>query len=169
MDFHFGRFICSKHLGNPYKRPPRPFVTIPNIHRSKCTWENILTVGGGENGFNYDGHYAVAQMGDQTTDAKIGKGGQMKAYASSKNGAIEAVERAASLSKSRILNLVSTEEVNSKKVRAMVYPAWFVIFNSRLAINNRELNRTTDTGQKIPLGYKPNDVQALKSKCLERG
>jgi len=38
-------------------------------------------------------YYAVALMGDKTADAKLGKGDQMKAYASSKSGAIEAVER----------------------------------------------------------------------------
>jgi hypothetical protein len=92
----------------------------------------------------------------------------MKAYASSKSGAIEAVERAATLSKSRILRLVSGEEVKSEKARVRVYPAWFVIFNSKLAIHNRELNRETDTGKKIPLGYKPTDVQSLIRKCLEK-
>ncbi len=93
----------------------------------------------------------------------------MKAYASSKNGAIETVERAASLSKSRILRLVSGEEAKSEKARVRVYPAWFVIFNSKLAIHNRELNRKTDTGQKIALGYKPPDVQSPIRKCLEKG
>lgn len=156
----------TRKLGN--KTPPRPFLTIPNIHRSKCTWDSILAAAGGENGFNYGAHYAVARMGDKTSDAKLGKGGQMKAYASSKSGAIEAVERAASLSKSRILSLTSGEEVKSEKVRVRVYPAWFVIFNSKLAIHNRELNRQTDTGQKIALGYKPPDVQALIRKCLEK-
>jgi hypothetical protein len=156
----------TRKLGN--KTPPRPFLTIPNIHRSKCTWDNILAAAGGENGFNYGGHYAVALMGDKAADAKLGKGGQMKAYASSKSGAIEAIERAASLSKSKILRLVSGEEVKSEKARVRVYPAWFVIFNSKLAIHNRELNRETDTGQKIPLGYKPTDVQALIRKCLEK-
>jgi len=156
----------TRKLGN--KTPPRPFLTIPNIHRSKCTWDNILVAAGGENGFNYGSHYAVALMGDKAADAKLGKGGQMKAYASSKNGAIEAIERAASLSKSRILRLVSGEEAKSEKARVRVYPAWFVIFNSKLAIHNRELNRKTDTGQKIPLGYKPTDVQALIRKCLEK-
>lgn len=151
------------------KTPPRPFLTIPNIHRSKCTWDNILTAAGGENGLNYGGHYAVARMGEKSGDAKLGKGGQMKAYASTKNGAIEAVERAASLSKSKILSLVSGEEVRSEKARVRVYPAWFLIFNSKLAIHNRQLNRHTDTGQKIPLGYKPTDVQTLIRKCLERG
>lgn len=157
----------TRKLGN--KTPPRPFLTIPNIHRSKCTWDNVLAAAGGENGFNYGAHYAVALMGDKATDAKIGKGGQMKAYASSKGGAIEAVERAASLSKSRILRLVSGEEAKSEKPRVRVYPAWFVIFNSKLAIDNRELNRQTDTGQKIPLGYKPPDVQTIIRKCLEKG
>jgi len=157
----------TRKLGN--KTPPRPFLTIPNIHRSKCTWENILAAAGGENGLNYGGHYAVARMGDKAADAKLGKGGQMKAYASSKNGAMEAIERAASLSKSRILSLVSGEEAKSEKARVRVYPAWFVIFNSKLAIHNRELNRETNTGQKIALGYKPPDVQALIRKCLEKG
>jgi hypothetical protein len=156
----------TRKLGN--KTPPRPFLTIPNIHRSKCTWDNILAAAGGENGFNYGSHYAVARMGDKAADAKLGKGGQMKAYASSKAGAIEAIERAASLSKSRILSLVSGEEVRSEKVRVRLYPAWFVIFNSKLAIHNRELNRKTDTGQKIALGFKPPDVQAIIRKCLEK-
>jgi hypothetical protein len=48
----------TRKLGN--KTPPRPFLTIPNIHRSKCTWDNVLAAAGGENGFNYGGHYAVA-------------------------------------------------------------------------------------------------------------
>jgi hypothetical protein len=160
----------TRKLGN--KTPPRPFLTIPNIHRSKCTWDNILEAAGGENGFNYGSHYAVALMGDKAADAKLGKGGQMKAYASSKNGAIETVERAASLSKSKILRLVSGEEAKSEKARVRVYPAWFVIFNSKLAIHNREnreLNRKTDAGQKIALGYKPPDVQSLIRKCLEKG
>jgi len=160
----------TRKLGN--KTPPRPFLTIPNIHRSKCTWDNILEAAGGENGFNYGPHYAVALMGDKAADAKLGKGGQMKAYASSKNGAIETVERAASLSKSRILRLVSGEEAKSEKARVRVYPAWFVIFNSKLAIHNREnreLNRKTDIGQKIALGYKPPDVQSVIRKCLEKG
>jgi hypothetical protein len=160
----------TRKLGN--KAPPRPFLTIPNIHRSKCTWDNILEAAGGENGFNYGAHYAVALMGDKVTDAKLGKGGQMKAYASSKSGAIEAVERAASLSKSRILRLVSGEEVKSEKARVRVFPAWFVIFNSKLAVHNREnreLNRKTGIGQKIALGYKPSDVQSLIRKCLEKG
>jgi hypothetical protein len=160
----------TRKLGN--KTPPRPFLTIPNIHRSKCTWDNILEAAGGENGFNYGSHYAVALMGDKAADAKLGKGGQMKAYASSKNGAIETVERAASLSKSKILRLVSGEEAKSEKARVRVYPAWFVIFNSKLAIHNREnreLNRKTDAGQKIALGYKPPDLQSLIRKCLEKG
>jgi hypothetical protein len=157
----------TRQLGN--KTPPRPFLTIPNIHRSKCTWDNILAAAGGENGFNYGSHYAVALMGDKASDAKIGKGGQMKAYASSKGAAREAVERAASLSKSRILRLVSGEEAKPEKPRVRVYPAWFVIFNSKLAIHNRELNRQTDTGQKIALGYKPPDVQTIIRKCLEKG
>lgn len=151
------------------KTPPRPFLTIPNIHRSKCTWGNVLAVAGGESGFDYGSYYAVALMGDKTAGAKLGKGGQMKAYASSKSGAIEAVERAASLSKSRILRLVSAQEVKSEKARVRVYPAWFVIFNSKLAIHNRELNRKTDIGQKIALGYKTPDVQSLLRKCLEKG
>jgi hypothetical protein len=155
-----------RRLGN--KTPPRPFLTIPNIHRSKCTWDNILAAAGGENGYTYGAHYAVALMGDKAADAKLGKGGQMKAYASSKNAAIEAVERAASLSKSRILRLVSGEEAKSEKARVRVYPAWFVIFNSKLARHNRELNRETNIGQKIALGYKPSDVQALIRKCLEK-
>jgi hypothetical protein len=99
-------------------------------------------------------------MGDKAADAKLGKGGQMKAYASSKNAAIEAVERAASLSKSRILRLVSGEEAKSEKARVRVYPAWFVIFNSRLAVHNRELNRETNTGQKIALGTNPRRASA---------
>ncbi|MEG4516497.1 MULTISPECIES: hypothetical protein [unclassified Microcoleus] len=151
------------------KQAPRPFLTIPNIHRGKCTWDNILAAAGGENGYTYGGHYAVALMGDKTTDAKIGKGGQMKAYANSKNAATEIVERAAELSKSRVLRLVHGEEVRSQKVRVKVYPAWFMIFNSKLAQHNRELNRQTDTGQKIQLGYKPTDVQAIIRKCLEKG
>jgi hypothetical protein len=116
-------------------------------------------------------------MGNKITDAKLGKGGQMKAYASSKNSAIEAVEPAASLSKSRILRLVAGEEAKSGKPRVRVYPAWFVIFNSKLAIHNREtadvltgkLNRQTDIGQRIALGYKPPDVQTIIRKCLEKG
>lgn len=151
------------------KEPPRPLLTVPNIHRSKCTWENILAAAGGENGFTYGGHYAVARMGDKMADAKIGKGGHMKAYASSKAAAIQQVERAAELSKSKILSLVSGEEVRSQKVRVRVYPAWFLIFNSRLAQHNRELNIQTDTGKRIPLGYKPTDVRELIRKCLERG
>ena len=157
----------TRKLGE--KAPPRPFLTIPNIHRSKCTWDNILAAAGGENGYTYGSHYAVALMGDKAADAKLGKGGQMKAYASSKAAAIELVERAAELSKSRILRLVNGEEVRSQKVRMRVYPAWFLIFNSKLAIHNRELNRKTDTGQKIALGYKPTDVQAVIRKCLEKG
>ncbi|MEG5075918.1 hypothetical protein QUB36_13505 [Microcoleus sp. AT8-B1] len=157
----------TKQLGE--KTAPRPFLTIPNIHRSKCTWDNILAAAGGENGYTYGGHYAVALMGDKTTDAKIGKGGQMKAYASTKGAATELVERAAELSKSRILRLVHGEEVRSQKVRMRVFPAWFLIFNSKLAIHNRELNRQTDTGQKIPLGHRPTDVQAVIRKCLEKG
>lgn len=157
----------TKKLGN--KAPPRPFLTIPNIHRSKCTWDNILAAAGGENGYTYGGYYATALMGDKTTDAKIGKGGQMKAYANSKNAAAELVERAAELSKSRILRLVHGEESKSTKVRMRVFPAWFVIFNSNLAQHNREFNLRTDTGQKIPLGYKPTDVQAIIRKCLEKG
>jgi hypothetical protein len=151
------------------KSPPRPFLTIPNIHKSKCTWENILAAAGGENGYTYGGHYAVALMGDKAADAKLGKGGQMKAYASSKSQATELVERAAELSKSRILRLVHGEEVRSEKVRARIFPAWFLIFNSDLAIHNRKLNRKTDTGQKIALGYKPTNVRELIRKCLERG
>jgi len=151
------------------KTPPRPFLTIPNIHRSKCTWDNILAAAGGENGYTYGGYYAVALMGDKATDAKLGKGGQMKAYANSKAAAIELVERGAELSKSRILRVVNGEEARSQKVQMRVYPAWFVIFNSKLAMHNRELNRKTDTGQKIALGYKPTDVQALIRKCLEKG
>lgn len=156
-----------KKLGG--KEAPRPFLTIPNIHRSKCTWENILAAAGGETGYTYGGHYAVALMGDKTTDAKIGKGGQMKAYASSKAAAIQQVERAAELSKSKILRLVHGEEVRSQKVKVRVYPAWFLIFNSKLAQHNREMKIQTDTGQRIPLGYKPTDVQALIRKCLEKG
>lgn len=151
------------------KTPPRPFLTIPNIHRSKCTWDNILTAAGGENGITYGGHYAVARMGDKTADAKIGKGGQMKAYASSKNAAIESIERAASLSKSKILSLVSGEESQSKKPRLKIYPAWFVIFNSSLVKANIEMDRTVDIGKKIPLGYEPTDVRTLIRKCLEKG
>ena len=79
----------TKKLGD--KPPLRPFLTIPNIHRSKCTWENSLAAAGAENGYTYGGHYAVALMGDKTTDAKIGKGGQMKAYANSKGAATELV------------------------------------------------------------------------------
>jgi hypothetical protein len=157
----------TRNLGE--KAPPRPFLTIPNIHRSKCTWDNILAAAGGENGYTYGGHYAVALLGDKTSDAKLGKGGQMKAYASSKASASELVERAAELSKSRVLRLVHGEEARSQKVRMRVYPAWFLIFNSRLAIHNRELNRKTDTGQRIALGYKPTEVQAIIRKCLERG
>ena len=157
----------TRNLGD--KTPPRPFLTIPNIHRSKCTWDNILAAAGGENGYTYGGYYAVALMGDKAADAKLGKGGQMKAYASSKAAATELVERAAELSKSRVLRLVHGEEARSQKVRRRVYPAWFLIFNSKLAIHNRELNRKTDTGQKIALGYKPTDVQAIIRKCLEKG
>jgi hypothetical protein len=65
--------------------------------------------------------------------------------------------------------LVSGEEAKSEKARVRVYPAWFVIFNSKLARHNRELNRETNTGQKIALGYKPPDVQELIRKCLEKG
>ncbi|MFB8793164.1 MAG: hypothetical protein U7126_02775 [Microcoleus sp.] len=151
------------------KKPPTPYLTIPNIHRSKCTWENILAAAGGENGYTYGGHYAVALMGDKTTDAKIGKGGQMKAYANSKGAATELVERAAELSKSRVLRLVHGEEVRSTKLKMRVFPAWFLIFNSRLAQENRELNIRTDTGQKIQLGYKPADVREVIRKCLEKG
>jgi hypothetical protein len=157
----------TRNLGE--KTPPRPFLTIPNIHRSKCTWDNILAAAGGENGYTYGGYYAVALMGDKAADAKLGKGGQMKAYANSKAAATELVERAAELSKSRILRLVHGEEARSPKVRMRVFPAWFLIFNSKLAIHNRELNRKTDTGQKIALGYKPTDVQAIIRKCLEKG
>ncbi|MEG4070934.1 hypothetical protein QUA42_27015 [Microcoleus sp. Pol11C2] len=155
-----------KKLGG--REPPSPFLTIPNIHRSKCTWENVLAAAGGENGYTYGGHYAVALMGDRTTDAKIGKGGQMKAFANSKAAATELVERAAELSKSRILRLVHGEEARSTKPKVRVYPAWFIIFNSRLAQKNRELNIRTDTGQKIQLGYKPTDVREVIRRCLEK-
>lgn len=155
-----------KKLGG--KKAPDPFLTIPNIHRSKCTWENVLAAAGGENGYTYGGHYAVALMGDRTTDAKIGKGGQMKSFANSKAAATELVERAAELSKSRILRLVNGEEARSTKPKVRVYPAWFLIFNSRLAQNNRELNLRTDTGRKIELGYKPTDVREIIRRCLEK-
>ena len=110
----------------------------------------------------YGGYYAVAQMVDRETD-KIGKGGQMKAYASSKNAAREIIERAADLSKSKILSIVGGEEIKPKqeKLRVKVYPAWFVIFNS--AKRDRDRDNTPAVGaiggKKIPLGFKPNDVR----------
>lgn len=158
-----------KKLGG--RTPPRPFLTIPNIHRSKCTWENILAAAGGENGFTYGNYYAVARMVDRDTD-KIGRGGQMKAYASSKNAAREIIERTAELSKSKILSIVGGEELKSKseKPRVRVYPAWFVIFNS--ARRDRAIETSSSTGayggKKIPLGFKPADVRETIRKSLER-
>lgn len=155
------------------RTPPRPWLTIPNIHRSRCTWENIKQIGGGENGISYGPWYAVAQMGDKPSDAKIGKGGQMKAYAATKAAAREIIESAAELSNSKILSLVSGEEVRPKdqvlKPKIRVYPAWFVIFNSA-----RQRDRDSSSGsgaiggKKIPLGFKPDDVRETIRKSLER-
>ena len=155
-----------KRLNNRY--PPRPLLTIPNIHRSKCTWENILAAAGGENGYIYGNHYAVARMVDKEAD-KIGKGGQMKAYASSQNAAREIIERTAELSKSKILTLVGGEDLKVKmeKPRVRLHPAWFVIYGSRHS-NDGSDRLSAIGGKKIPLGFKPTDVRETIRKSLER-
>ena len=155
-----------KRLNNRY--PPRPYLNIPNIHRSKCTWENILAAAGGENGYIYGSHYAVARMVDKETD-KIGKGGQMKAYASSQNAAREIISRTAELSKSKILSLVGGEDLKMRveKPRVRVHPAWFVIYRSRRS-NDGSDRLNAIGGKKIPLGFKPTDVRETIRKSLER-
>ncbi|MEG4801593.1 hypothetical protein QUB63_17035 [Microcoleus sp. ARI1-B5] len=155
-----------KRLGN--RTPPRPYLNIPNIHRNKCTWENILAVAGGENGYIYGNHYAVARMVDKDTD-KIGRGGQMKAYASSQNAAREIIERTAELSKSKIISLVGGEDLKAKmqKPRVRVHPAWFVIYGSRRSKDGSD-ELSAIGGKKIPLGFKPADVRETIRKSLER-
>ena len=119
---------------------PRPYAQIPNVRRG-ITWEEIYEAAGGKNGYDWGNCYAVARMGEELAE-KIGRGNQIKCYASSETEAVKRVEAFASLSASRILTMTAGEErqdkgqraidIHFRKQRTKIYPAWFIIINDRL-------------------------------------
>jgi hypothetical protein len=145
---------------------PRPCVTIPNVDKSIATnWNLIKSTAGGPRGYLWGPYYAVARLINKKGDY-ISKGGVMKVYGASEAVAEQRLEAFMKLTNYKNYTTTSGREVQDKGVRAKdkglqkpeirVYPAFYVIHNSRLVQRVNEQvatqgrkGRSTKAGKKL--------------------
>lgn len=122
-----------------YKKFDDRQLTIPNVPRSKITWESIKALVG--NGYRYGPHYARVQMGEKY-EKLIGKGGPTRVYSSSSESALKELKKLMTLSNSKGLLFTKGEEIQNEGQRAIdpnlqkpeiwLYPRSFTIINYKL-------------------------------------
>ncbi len=176
---------------NPSKEPPfrrkkgehqlTPYCNIPDVNKTKLTWNNIKAAAGGTNGYYWGRFLATAKMSNRR---------QMQVYGGSEKDAEERLLALAELSKAKILTLSVTEEKKTGrratnkllyKETTRIYPTYFaVINNEKIAVEaEREVYQKGVKGQlagdfkrrttpKIPLWLtkEPPNAKALIQEAL---
>lgn len=150
---------------------PRPRVTIPNVSKAAAgNWEAIKLACGGSNGYTWGHCYAVANILSKD-GTKIGKGNQIKVFASSESEAKTRLKALMALSQYTNFTLSTGEEDQTEGQRAVdaalkkptirIYPAFYYIHNGKLV---EQVNQSIAT-----LGPRKGRATAAGRKLSKQG